>query len=329
MQQMPYPRGNNSMASAYTSTRSSSSYRPRRALKTYGPPFLGIVACLWFLLWLFGGSSSSSSSSSSIGRAPPGTPEVVVVTTLDPKLSAKYKENIKENRRHYASRHGYATFFPNTTDYDLMPKTPQSWSTVPAMRHAMTVYPHTPWIWYLTSTALIMNAGQSLHEKLLHPRTLESLMITDKPVVPPDSVIKTFGNLRGERVDLVVSQDKEGLAGGSLMIRSGEWAKFFLDAWYDPLYRSYNFQRAEGHALEHIVQWHGTVLAKLALVPQRILNSYTREKGGDATEGLYQEGDFIANFHGCQRDATRDCEEEMRPLMSRWRELRDQERKRK
>ena len=45
--------------------------------------------------------------------------------------------------------------------------------------------------------------------------------------------------------------------------------------------------------------------------------------------GLYQEGDFIANFHGCQRDAARNCEEEMNPLMSRWRELRDQERKRK
>lgn len=42
---------------------------------------------------------------------------------------------------------------------------------------------------------------------------------------------------------------------------------------------SYNFQKAEAHALEHIVQWHGTILAKLALVPQRILNSYTRDTG--------------------------------------------------
>lgn len=279
------------MAAAYTSTRSSF-YRQKRALRTYGPPFLGIVALVWLLLWLFSGSSNSNSydyetsSSPSLQKAPPGTPEVVIVTTFDPKLSDKHKENIKENRRYYASRHGYATFFPNTTDYDLMEKTPQSWSSVPALRHAMTLYPHTPWVWYLTSTALIMNAQESLHEKLLNPRKLESLMITDKPVVPPDSVIKTFSHLKGERVDFVISQDKEGLAGGSLLVRSGEWAKFFLDAWYDPLYRSYNFQKAEGHALEHMVQWHGTVLAKLALVPQRILNSYTRAKGGqDAAEG--------------------------------------------
>jgi mannan polymerase II complex MNN11 subunit len=39
--------------------------------------------------------------------------------------------------------------------------------------------------------------------------------------------------------------------------------------------------------------------------------------------GIYQEGDFIANFHGCARDAARNCEEEMKPLMTRWRELRD------
>lgn len=45
------------------------------------------------------------------------------------------------------------------------------------------------------------------------------------------------------------------------------------------------------------------------------------------TIGIYQEGDFVANFHGCARDAARNCEEEMKPLMTRWRELRDGERR--
>jgi hypothetical protein len=267
--QFPYPR-KSSHPAPYTSTRPSLA-RPKnfRNLAIY--LFVGVT--ILFLLLSFSGGSNSSP------RAPPGTPEVVIVTTLDPKLSESYKHNIQENRRDYASRHGYTTFFPNTTDYDLMPSVPASWSTVPAVRHAMTLWPHTPWIFYLASTALIMNPSESLHEKVLEPRKLESLMIVDKPVVPPDSVIKTFSHLRGERVDFVLTQDREGLAGGSFLVRTGDWAKFFLDAWYDPLYRSYNFQKAEGHALEHIVQWHGTVLAKLALVPQRLLNSYTRESG--------------------------------------------------
>ena len=78
---------------------------------------------------------------------------------------------------------------------------------------------------------------------------LESLMLKDIPVVPPDSVIKTFSHLRGNQVDLVLTQDDDGLAPSSMIVRQGEWAKFFLDSWFDPIYRSYNFQKAEVHAL--------------------------------------------------------------------------------
>ncbi|KAK3650920.1 putative alpha-1,6-mannosyltransferase mnn11 [Elasticomyces elasticus] len=313
--QFPYPRKGSTPHQYPTSSR-------RRTLKQLAPYIVGTVLALWLLIWVLRSSGSSSSTS-----RPAGTPEVVIVTTLSPELSPTYRDNLITNRKDYAARHGYTTFFPNTTDYDLMPHIPASWSSIPSMRHAMTLHPHTPWLWYLTSTALIMNPSLPLTAQILDPRVLEKNMIPNQPVVPPDSVIKTFPRLRPERVDFILTQDKEGLAGGSLLIRTGEWAKFFLDAWYDPLYRSYNFQKAEGHALEHIVQWHGTILAKLALVPQRVLNSYTRETGGNA-DGIYGEGDFIANFHGCQRDPNRNCEEEMRPLMIRWRELRDQERRR-
>lgn len=203
-------------------------------------------------------------------------------------MSDGHRQMIIENRKDYAQRHGYTTFFPNNTDYDLMPGVPKSWSMVPSMRHAMTSWPHTPWLWYLSSTAIIMEPSESLQAKVLEPRKLESLMIVDKPVVPPDSVIKTFAHLRGERIDLILTQDKEGLASGSFMVRTGEWAKYFLDAWFDPLYRSYNFQKAESHALEHIVQWHGTILAKLALIPQRLVNSYMAESNAP--------GDFEGTF---------------------------------
>ncbi|KAK5116353.1 hypothetical protein LTR62_007900 [Meristemomyces frigidus] len=317
--QFPYPRKTSSPTSPYAPTRSSYP-RPRYNFRSLALYIITGIALLWLVVHFLSGLSTSKTE-----RPPPGTPEVVIVTTLDPNLSPRHRQSLIENRKDYASRHGYATFFPNTTDYDLMPNTPLSWSTIPALRHAMTLYPHTPWLWYLTSTALIMNPTHTLHERLLDPEKLTSLMISDQPIVPPDSVIKTFANILPHRIDFILAQDSEGLAGGSMLIRSGEWAKFFLDAWFDPLYRSYNFQKAEGHALEHIVQWHGTILAKLALVGQRAMNSYTRVQGGGGGAGIYQEGDFVANFHGCQRDTARNCEEEMRPLMSRWRELRDQE----
>jgi mannan polymerase II complex MNN11 subunit len=94
-----------------------------------------------------------------------------------------------------------------------------------------------------------MNPDLNVEDHIMNPKRLESLMITDQPIVLPDSVIKTFRGLKGSNIDFVLSQDKEGLAQGSFILRRGEWSKFFLDTWFDPLYRSYNFQKADTHAL--------------------------------------------------------------------------------
>ena len=63
------------------------------------------------------------------------------MTVLDPNLDPGHAESIKENRRDYASRHGYETFFPSSDDYDLTSGVPASWSTLPALRHAMKLFP--------------------------------------------------------------------------------------------------------------------------------------------------------------------------------------------
>ena len=120
---------------------------------------------------------------------------------------------------------------------------------VPALRHAMTKYPHSTYFFNLSPHSLIMNPKTSLTSHIMDKKRLESIMLRDKPVVPPDSVIRTFTHLKGDKVDLVLTQDAEGLCQGSFVFRRGEWAKFFLDTWFDPLYRSYNFQKAEAHAL--------------------------------------------------------------------------------
>ena len=101
-----------------------------------------------------------------------------------------------------------------------------------------------------------MKPSLDLKTLVTDKKKLESLMMRDKPVVPPDSVIRTFSHLRGDKIDLIVTQDGEGLCQGSFILRRGEWAKFFLDTWFDPLYRSYNFQKAEGHALVSFLQQH-------------------------------------------------------------------------
>lgn len=142
---------------------------------------------------------------------------------------------------------------PRNTEYDVG-DSPLSWAKVPALRHAMTQFPQSPYFLYLDDHTLIANLALSVEEHLVSKERIEELAITDVPVVPPDSVIKTVRDVPGDLVDLLLVQDKDGLSVNSFLLRSGDWARYFLDSWFDPLYRSYNFQKAERHALEHVVQ---------------------------------------------------------------------------
>ncbi|KAI9681372.1 MAG: hypothetical protein M1817_002655 [Caeruleum heppii] len=296
------------------------SHPPPYALRS-SRPFLrrgrvqlfGLIVCLALTGLFF----LSHIYTASTGIRPPGTPEVVIVTPIDLNHTAGHIQKIKSNRLRYAELHGYGTFFPNVTDYEL-DDAPSGWARVPAIRHAMTLNPFTTYFFHLDQNALIMNPSLSINDHIMSRTRLESLMRKDLPVVPPDSVIKTFSHLRGDHVDLVLTQDGDGLPQGSLIIRQGDWATYFLDSWFDPLYRKYNFQKAEGHALEHIVQWHPTLLAKIAIVPQNIMNSYNQNRPAHEAGTLYKKGDFVIHFYGCGTDADRNCEKELEPFYNEW-----------
>jgi mannan polymerase II complex MNN11 subunit len=205
----------------------------------------------------------------------------------------------------------------------------------------MALYPGSTYFFHLSPHAVIMEPSVSLTALVLDKKPLESLMLKNVPVVPPKSVIKTFRHVSASDVDLVLSQDAESLTPGSFILRRGDWAQYFLDAWFDPLYRSYNFAKAEIHALvsnsqssalqsvvsltnlshfpqDHFVQWHPTILARLALVPQRIFNSYSPTSVNASADGKYKENDFLIRFYGCERDDKRDCEKEMEPYWRLW-----------
>lgn len=94
-----------------------------------------------------------------------------------------------------------------------------------------------------------MNPDISITSHVLDHKRIETLMLKDIPVVPPDSVIKTFSHVKGNDIEFILSQDMEDLSSDCFFIKQGDWAHFLLDAWFDPLYRSYNFAKAEKHAL--------------------------------------------------------------------------------
>lgn len=128
-----------------------------------------------------------------------------------------------------------------------------SWAVAPATRHAMATHPRSAYFFHLAANALIMNPTKSLKSHILEKDRLEELMMKDVPIVPPDSIIKTFAHQKDQDVDLIITQDAENLNPGSFILKNGEYARFFLDAWFDPLYRNYNFAKAETHGLVRLI----------------------------------------------------------------------------
>ncbi|KAI5863458.1 glycosyltransferase family 34 protein [Durotheca rogersii] len=301
---------------AYPPRKSSNPppYLPRssripRIRRGHLKPIVLVGVIIIGLIWLFSGGSKQA------GHTISGKPPVVLVTVFDDRSDdSVYKRDTRENRMQYAEKHGYGTLLAKTTDYDLG-GSPSSWSKVVAMRHALAKYPDCKYVWYLEQNAFIMNPHVKVEDYVMGARKLEANMIKELPVVPPDSIIKTFSHLKGDDVEFVITQDKEGLAPGSFIIKNGEWAKFFLDTWFDPLYRSYNFQKAETHALEHIVQWHPTILSKLAIVPQRIINAYSSNLHGEQ----YKDGDIAVVFARCSNAADKGCAKEAERFTQQWR----------
>lgn len=117
------------------------------------------------------------------------------------------------------------------------------------MRHALATYPKSKYFLHLSPHALIMNPTTSLQSHLLDRTRLESLTMKDAPIVPPDSIIKTFPHLKENNIDLIITQDSQDLRPTSFVLKNGDFARFFLDLWFDPLFRSYKFVKAETHAL--------------------------------------------------------------------------------
>ena len=64
------------------------------------------------------------------------------------------------------------------------------------------------------------------------------------------------------------------------------------------------------------MQWHPTILSKLALVPQRTIASYSQPELGDT----YQPGDFVVMFAGCTQTGPDSCETESSRYWERWRD---------
>jgi len=164
-----------------------------------------------------------------------------------------------------------------------------------------------------------MNPTIPLHTHFLSPESLLALPLRDVSLFPPDQVFRT-PTLRTQpvsQIGLILSHGAGYIHTGSILLRGGDYAKFVLDSWNDPLVRSYGFPGNDHQALEHLLQWHSTIIEGLTLMPKRSLLSFAGAAGDDEQ---YHEGDFVVHLDGydisgnvpndrCE-DKGRSCEKE-------------------
>src|SRR5579871_1623864 len=130
----------------------------------------------------------------------------------------------------------------------------------------MAMYPYTRNFWSLSSNSLIMNMNLNLEEHILQQPRLNSLMLRDHPVIPPESIIKTFKRTDANDIQFIITQDSKSVRSDSFIIRKNLdempgnrkpgktiFGMYLLDVWFDPLYRFYHFANAETSALVYLL----------------------------------------------------------------------------
>jgi mannan polymerase II complex MNN11 subunit len=159
-----------------------------------------------------------------------------------------------------------------------------------------------------------MNPSIPLHTHFLSPASLLALPLREVSIFPPETTIRTL-SLKSQpisQINLILSHGAGILHTGSILIRSGDYADFILDSWNDPLVRSYGFPGNDHQALEHLIQWHRTILEGLAVMPKRSLLSFGMAAGDDEQ---FHEGDFVVHLDGSSPSSNRlinRCEQEGR-----------------
>jgi hypothetical protein len=142
-----------------------------------------------------------------------------------------------------------------------------------------------------------MNPSIPLHTHYLSSASLLALPLREVPVFPPENTVRTQ-SLRAQpvsQIGLILSHGGGILHTGSIILRRGDYANFVIDSWNDPLVRNYGFVGEDHQALEHLIQWHPTVLEGLAVMPKRSLLSFGVAAGDDEQ---YHEGDFVVHLDG-------------------------------
>ncbi|KAJ6104324.1 hypothetical protein N7523_010644 [Penicillium sp. IBT 18751x] len=130
------------------------------------------------------------------------------------------KEMFYENRKTYTEKQGFDFMGANMTSYNLSRGAPIYWKNIPVLKEAFARHPDAQWEGLARNILLdhkVHGAGGGM------------------------SSFSTPASYKHDDISFIISQDSEGLNVGSFLMRRGDWSKWLLDLWTDPLYISQNW----------------------------------------------------------------------------------------
>jgi len=171
-----------------------------------------------------------------------------------------------------------------------------TWLKCKAIAEAMTIFPQASWFWWLDQDAIIMTPNVSIEEELLNPKIMAKKLLPHEKYIReglPDAFSPEVYDV--DQVDLIFSQDHNGLNGGSLIFRRSLWTDLILDLWSNPdLAKATGFGKEQDLIRDLLVR-HPSIRSHAGLVEQRLINAYY--EGGDNMK--WHEGDLLVHFAGC------------------------------
>ncbi|KAK6543919.1 hypothetical protein TWF694_000637 [Orbilia ellipsospora] len=205
-----------------------------------------------------------------------------------------------QNRQEYADFHGYKFHFINISRYDLHGAHPV-WAKIPALLDTFIQFPDAHWVWWLDTDAMIMNPEIDLNTHLLSHTAMRSKLLAGEEFLKGGT--KHTGhymskNADPKNIDILISQDHNGLNAGSFFLRRSKFTQMLMDFWEEPFYVYNGWPGKEQDALLHMVQHHRQVRERTGLIPQRTLNGYPV---GWESMGWFK-GDLVLHLAGCWVD---------------------------
>lgn len=120
------------------------------------------------------------------------------------------------------------------------------------MVETFQVYPDAQWVWWLDMDAIIMSPTTSLQSHLLSHKVMAKKVLKNVEYEYDNRQkvgLSTPSRPDPMDIDLLISQDHNGLNCGSFLLRRSEWTQWLLDIWKDPLLVGANFLGQEQDAL--------------------------------------------------------------------------------